>query len=485
MKMHPSHPSRFIKLICLTPGTTALMLALLTSAGCGKVPHTATTKTKDARIIAEPFRLVLLLLGGDSALDLKISRAQEKVRTAADPAPALEQLGWLFVAKARASFDPGFYKLAEQCSFALEEKKPHAPEALLLRGHVWQSLHRFKDAEPLARELATTRGRAFDYGLLGDVLMEQGRLDEAVEAYQKMADIKPDLHAYTRAAHVRWLKGDLEGALEMMQLAAHAASPNDAESAAWVYAHLAQYQLQAGDLAGSLRDCEAACAFQTNYPPALLVRGKIQLHQGKTADAVTSLTLAAAANPLPEYQWTLLEALHAAGRPAEAASVESSLNERGAANDPRTFAVYSATLGHRIETALHLAQAELETRRDVFTYDAVAWSLAAAGRWHEADANVQRALAEGTQDARLFLHAGIIAAKTDQPTLAEKHLRAAAVLDQMLLPSEKARLHDCADRLGLDLATPVVAAPKDFSEQRTLFPNEKTENNQTTGVSSL
>ena len=121
MKMHPSHPSRFIKLICLTPGTTALMLALLTSAGCGKVPHTATTKTKDARIIAEPFRLVLLPLGGDSALDLKISRAQEKVRTAADPAPALEQLGWLFVAKARASFDPGFYKLAEQCSFALEE----------------------------------------------------------------------------------------------------------------------------------------------------------------------------------------------------------------------------------------------------------------------------------------------------------------------------------------------------------------------------
>lgn len=315
--------------------------------------------------------------------------------------------------------------------------------------------------------------------------MEQGRLDEAVEAYQKMADIKPDLHAYTRAAHVRWLKGDLEGALEMMQLAAHAASPSDAESAAWVYAHLAQYQFQAGDLAESLRDCEAACAFQTNYPPALLVRGKIQLHQGKTADAVTSLALAAAANPLPEYQWTLLEALHAAGRPAEAAAVESSLNERGAANDPRTFAVYSATRGNRIETALHLAQAELETRRDVFTYDAVAWSLAAAGRWDEADVNAQRALAEGTQDARLFLHAGIIESQSARPARAGKHLHQAAALSQMLLPSERARLRDCAGRLGLNLAPPAAVARKNFSEQRTLFPNEKTENNQTTGVSSL
>lgn len=438
-------------------------------------------------MIADPLRLVLLPLGGDSPLDLKISRAQEKVRTVADPGPALEQLGWLFVAKARTSFDPGFYKLAEQCSFALEARHPHAPEALLLRGHVWQSLHRFREAEPLARELAATRGRAFDYGLLGDVLMEQGRLDEAVEAYQKMADLKPDLHAYTRAAHMRWLKGDLEGAMEMMQLAAQAASPSDAESAAWVFAHLAQYQLQAGDPAQSLRSCEAACAFQTNYPPALLVRGKIQLAQGKTADAVAALTQAAAENPLPEYQWALAEALRAEGHAVEAAAVERSLHEHGAVSDPRTFSIYSATAGNGVENSLRLAEAELETRRDIFTYDAVAWSLAAAGRWPAADTNMQRALAEGTQDARLFLHAGIIEAKTDRPALAEKHLRQAAAISQMLLPSEQARLRECANRLGMSLQPPAAAARKDFSEQRMLFKDEKTQSNQTKpkGVSSL
>ena len=465
----------------------ALLGLTLFVSGCSRASEPRKGQITTTPAILDPLKLVLLPLDGHSPLDQKIFRAQQNVRTAADPAPALEQLGWLFVAKARTSFDPGFYKLAEQCSFALEARHPHAPEAWLLRGHVWQSLHRFKDAEPLARELAATRGRAFDYGLLGDVLMEQGRLDEAVVAYQKMADIKPDLHVYTRAAHVRWLKGDLVGAIEMMQLAVEAASPSDPESAAWVYAHLAQYRLQAGDLRECRRDCEAAFAFQTNYPPALLVRAKLHLAQGKIPDAVASLKMAEAENPLPEYQWALAEALHAAGSKTEAVAVERSLGEHGAASDPRTFALYLATLGGDATNSLRLAEAELETRQDVFTYDAVAWALAAASRWSEAATNMQRAVAEGTQDARLFLHAGIIEANTAQPALAEKYLRAAAAISQMLLPSEQARLEECASHFGLNLAPQLATNQKDFSEQRTLLTDEKAKKNQTkpNGVSSL
>ena len=41
--------------------------------------------------------------------------------------------------------------------------------------------------------------------------MEQGKLSDAVEAYQQMMNLKPDLRAYARAAHMRWLKGDLDG----------------------------------------------------------------------------------------------------------------------------------------------------------------------------------------------------------------------------------------------------------------------------------
>ena len=51
---------------------------------------------------------------------------------------------------------------------------------MLLRGHVLISFHRFAEAEAIARELVEQRTLPFDYGLLGDALVEQGRLAEAV-----------------------------------------------------------------------------------------------------------------------------------------------------------------------------------------------------------------------------------------------------------------------------------------------------------------
>ena len=179
--------------------------------------------------VAAP-QIILAPQSGDGKVDREIARLQQAVRNARNPNLLIERLGWTFVAKARQSFDPGYYKSAEQCAVYLDSRQPGSREALLLRGHVLHNLHCFKAAEPLARELATKRGLACDFGLLGDVLMEQGRLKEAAKAYQTMLDLKPSLHSYARAAHLRWLKGDLTGAIEAMQLAVAASSPQDAES---------------------------------------------------------------------------------------------------------------------------------------------------------------------------------------------------------------------------------------------------------------
>ena len=340
--------------------------------------------------------------------DHEITRWQAKARQAKDPVNALEQLGWLFVRAARTQNDPGFYKLAEACALAIESRHPHEPAALLLRGHVLDSLHQFKAAEALARELVAAREMAADWGLLGDALMEQGRLDAAVGAYQKMMDLRPDLHAYARAAHMRWLKGDLPGAIDVMELAAHAASPNDPESGAWVFARLALYRLQAGDMTLADRDCDVALQFQKDYPAALLVRGRILMAGNKFSEAVEVLQQAARLNPLPDYEWTLAEALRAAGRTGEAVPFEQELRQRGGTDDPRTLALFLATRGEDAAAAIRLARAELQTRQDIFTYDALAWALQAAGQHDEAQVTMRRALAEGTQDARLALHAFVI-----------------------------------------------------------------------------
>ena len=118
-----------------------------------------------------PCALALVPHQGTDEQDLETIRLQGKVRSASDPTVWLEQLGWAFIAKARLSFDPGFYKLAEQCALCVDQRKPGSTEALLLRAHVLNSLHKFKEAEVVARELVARRGLNFDYGVLGDALM--------------------------------------------------------------------------------------------------------------------------------------------------------------------------------------------------------------------------------------------------------------------------------------------------------------------------
>ena len=238
---------------------------------------------------------------------------------------------------------PGDYAVAEQAAACLESMQPGDPAALLLRGHVLHQMHRFREAEAIARRLVASREFVLDYGLLGDALMEQGRVAEAAEAYQKMIDLKPFYQSYTRAAHLRWLRGDLDGAIDMMRAAVKAASPRDPESIAWAYSRLAVYELQRGRLAEAGHMADASLRTMPDYAAALLARGRIQLAQKKPVEAVETLTRAARLNPLPEYQWALADALRELDRTDEAAVLESQLVREGVVADPRTLALYLST----------------------------------------------------------------------------------------------------------------------------------------------
>jgi tetratricopeptide (TPR) repeat protein len=403
--------------------------------------------------------LILAPPAGESREDNEIIRLQQEIQQAADPSQSIERLGWAFVAKARASFDDFYFKLAEHCALCMESRRPGSFEAILLRGHVLHNQHRFKEAEPLARSLVAKRGLPFDYGLLGDVLMEQGRLVEATEAYQTMIDLRPDLQSYARGAHIRWLKGDLAGAVELMRLAASAASPVDPESAAWANTRFAFYHLQAEDFEAAHRVCDMALNFQKDYAPALLLRGQVFLAEGEAAAAIEPLRRASELIPLPEYQWTLAEALRAQGRTNEAFAIEKKLRQTGAAADPRTFSLFLATRSNQGQTALRLARRELNERGDVFTHDALAWSLQAAGQIEEALSHMEKALAEGTQDARLSFHAAVIAAKAGRQEEARQWFEKTFEKIHLLLPSEQEQLQAAALSLNADnLDDPVPAA---------------------------
>jgi tetratricopeptide (TPR) repeat protein len=424
--------------------------------------HSANLATTYPQLrAAMPYRIAVSPHAGDGKLDREIQRVQRRISEAADPRSYLERLGWLYVAKARESHDQGFYNLAEQCGLALEIAEAKSPPGLLLRGHVLTSFHRFAEAEVIARELVERRTLPFDHGLLGDALLEQGRLAEAVNAYQQMIDLRPDLQSYSRVAYTRWLKGDLDGAIEAARLAAGAASPLDPESASWALTRLGIYNFQAGSLTDAQASCDAALRYTANDPAALLLQSRLLLLGNRTEEAITALQRAVAINPLPEFQWALADALRSAGHDKEAAKVEESLKSTGAQNDPRTLALFLATRGDQAELAVKLAQQELQSRADIFTHDALAWALAAAGRPAEAWPHMEKALAEGTIDARLFTHAGVLAAKLGRTTNAQSWLNKARDLQRMLLPSEQLQLAATLNILSTRRENGAISARED------------------------
>ena len=406
-----------------------LLLAAASFAGCGSTPSSTTP--------VSPCTLALARAGTpDSTADALRNKAQ----SGPNRDQALEQLGFHYISRARRTTDPGHYTLVEQVAACLESRAPGHANALLLRGHALHQLHRFKEAEALARQLVSRREFVLDFGLLGDTLLEQGRIPEAAEAYQRMIDIKPFYQSYIRAAHLRWVTGDLPGALDLARQAIAAASPRDSEAVAWAYTRLAQYELQAGRPRDARRAVDAALTVHADYASALLLRGRMQIAAGRSADAIADLRRAAALNPLPEYQWTLADALRAATRDEEAAAVERDLETTGARSDPRTLALFLSTRGRNTAAALQLAERELDARADVFTLDAYAWALLAEGRLDEAAAAMTRALAAGTEDARLFLHAASIAAATGDRAEARRFSARAHRARLTLLPSELEQL---------------------------------------------
>ena len=378
----------------------------------------------------------MVAIAADSGNDPDIRKLQGDLRERRARARAAEQLGYRFVARARLSNDAGFYKVAEQAAACVESIEPDDPAALLLRGHVLHQMHRFGDAEKIARRLVALREFVLDFGLLGDALMEQGRLEEAAVAYQKMIDLKPFYQSYTRAAHLRWLKGDLDGAIEMLHAAVKAASPRDRESVAWAYARLAVYELQRGRLDEAERMAGASLQFVPDYAAALLARGRIQLALQKERGSGRHPREGRAPEPAPRIP---VDACRRAALRSTATTRRSRSRPPWSGQAMKTRARWPFTCPHGARTA-----------QKPWTWPGASSKTAATssrsmrwrGRWpaperfDDASALMSRALAEGTQDGRLFLHAAVIAAADGRPADAARWARKARALRFTLLPSE-------------------------------------------------
>ena len=282
---------------------------------------------------------------------------------------------------------------------------------------IYLSQHRFRDAIAVAEK--NRQARPYDPvndGVIGDGHLELGEYAEALDAFDRMMTLRPSSAAYARVAYARELQGNLNGALQAMELAADATAADDPEALAW-------HQAQLGDLywrLGKTREAESAYIAASHafpgHPFAVAGYARVLSERGDVTGALTLLQELAQAAPTPDLAARIGDLLQRLGRGDEAER-QFAIAEAGWRTDapePKNLARFLADHNRKIDEAVAMAERAAAERQDIFTEDALAWSYFKAGRRDEARRAIARAMRTGTKDADILAHARAIG----QPMLA-------------------------------------------------------------------
>jgi tetratricopeptide (TPR) repeat protein len=272
-----------------------------------------------------------------------------------------------------------------------------------------------------------------------DAYVELGDYAAAVTTLQAMMDLRPGLNAYSRTAYVRELHGDVEGAIAAMQLAAEMGWPGD-EPALWATVQLGNLHFNRGDLAAAADTYQAALSHDPAYVYALAGTARVWAAQGRVEEAIKEYRQVLARLPLPEFAIALGELLEATGDLAGAqeqyALVElmQTLNADAGMNVDLEMALFAADHSEDKAAALAQAEAAYATRPSIYAADVLAWALYHNGGAEMARAYMDEAMRLGTQDARLYYHAGMIALAQDDRASAHQFLTRALEINPYFSP---------------------------------------------------
>jgi tetratricopeptide (TPR) repeat protein len=263
----------------------------------------------------------------------------------------------------------------------------------------------------------------WNWGTLGDAYVEMGDYEKAGDAYQKMSSIRPDLASYNRAAHFHFLYNDVPGAVAIMQKAIESGS-SSSENVAWCMVDLGNIYFKSGQFELAQQSFTDALRTFKNYHPAYAGLGRVLAQAGNVQGAIANYRRAQEITPLPDYAAALFDLYKKAGQndlAAKQMELLDVIDKISAANGEkanRNLVLAFADHDVKLDRALQLAQGELEFRRDVYSYDALAWALYKNHRIEEARQYMEKALALKTPEPGFRLHAQLImqAAATQQPT---------------------------------------------------------------------
>ena len=347
--------------------------------------------------------------------DQRIAAAQQALATDTGNPMLANQLASAYLQKMRETTDFSYVARADQLVKQALKAKPDDLEAEILKNEIELNRHHFRTVvENTERLVKTAPEEARLWGMMGDSLMEIGDYDRAADAYDRMLKVRLGLSSYNRVSWYRFVTGDAEGAIKAMKQAVNAAGAVP-ENLAWCLVDLGNLYFKTGHPDEAYASYNQALETFPHYHPALAGLGRVHAARRQTAEAIANYRRAQASVPLPEYAGALRELYLEQGNRAEAhkqdelLDVIDQLARANFENTDRTLALVYADQERHLDRALELAQNELAFRKDVYTYDALAWVLYKLKRYPEAQEAMKKALAQKTPEPAFGRHAKAIA----------------------------------------------------------------------------
>jgi tetratricopeptide (TPR) repeat protein len=373
--------------------------------------------------------------GSGSPAERRIAAAERAIAANPTLAQPYNDLALALSRRARETGDPSYYDRADQALASALAIDAGNVEARKLG--VWNLLgrHEFEHA----REAAGVLNRqapddVLVYGFVADANAELGNYQDAEDAVQWMLDMRPNnLSGLTRAAYLRELFGDVDGALELFMQAFDRMAPTEVEDRAWILSQIGHLLAGSGRTSDAETVLQQALAIFPDYHYALGYLAQVRTAQKRYTDAVVLLRRLCASLPHAENLYALAEALELSGN-SEATAVFAEFEQKALAessrrdNANRELVAYYADHAGRPADAQRIAEIEHRHRRDVYTLDAYAWALYRNGRTEEARASIDAALQVGIRNAEIDYHAGAIAAKQGDRVSARKYFERSLAL---------------------------------------------------------
>lgn len=397
--------------------------------------------------------------------DYAIRFLENRVQRDPEDFIAHNKLAGYYLQLVRETSDLTYLKLASRAARASLATLP--PEqntgGLAAVTQVEFTSHEFAAARDHAQRLTEIDpGKAYPYQILGDALLELGDYDKAREAFGEMVRLG-GIQGLTRVAieqrmaRLAALRGDMATArqrfLAALKLALALPAP-PRETVAWCRWQLGETAFATGDYAAAEQHYRDALTTFPGYVRALASLGQVRAARGDLAGAIEKYESAVRILPDLAFVAALGDLCRITGREKEAAAqyaLVEVIAKVGAASGGlynRQQALFYADHDIKPREAYENAKREYAVRRDIYGADAVAWTALKAGKPAEAQAAIREALRLGTEDAKLFYHAGMIARAAGERASAHQFLTRALTLSPQFDPLQASIARSVAATCG-------------------------------------